>query len=330
MVFALPLLALATSAFAAPAPYDLVTLLQLNPDASTLVTAVVAANLATTLSGKGPFTIFAPDNRAFEALPPGVLPELLKNKTLLTEVLTYHVVSGNVSSSDLTNNEDVQTLLPSGKIHVELHKGPNGQSAISLDQYSFVTYPNNFGTNGVYHVIDRVLRPEAMSPGLAALFAAADEAALIRPAAAALPALNLVQRLQYIPEFSTLVTAVVAGNLAGALSGAGPFTLFAPSNRAFERLPPGALEKLLANKTALVDVLTYHVAKGNVSSSDLTNNEQVPTLEGKNILVQIFQEPRPQPHAVVVLDKHSLVDLPDNYATNGVFHGIDEVLLPPA
>jgi len=329
MKFALPLLAIATAAFAAPAPYDLVTLLELNPEASTLVTAVVAANLATTLSGKGPFTIFAPDNRAFEALPPGVLPELLKNKTLLTEVLTYHVVAGNVSSSDLTNNEDVQTLLPRGKIHVEIHKGPEGE-LVTLDQYSQVTYPNNFGTNGVYHVIDRVLRPEAMSPGLAALFAAADEAALIRPAAITLPKLNLVQRLQYIPEFSTLVTAVVAGNLAAALSSAGPFTLFAPSNRAFERLPPGALQKLLANKTALVDVLTYHVAKGNVSSSDLTNNEQVPTLEGKSILVQIFQDPRPQPHAVVVLDKHSLVDLPDNYASNGVFHGIDEVLLPPA
>jgi uncharacterized surface protein with fasciclin (FAS1) repeats len=126
------------------------------------------------------------------------------------------------------------------------------------------------------------------------------------------------------------------GKLAGALSGAGPFTLFAPDNRAFERLPPGVLQRLLANITELDEVLTYHVAKGNVSSSDLTNNEQVPTLEGKNILVQIFQEPRPQPHEVIILNENSqfhrgsYVELPNNYATNGVFHAVSEVLVPHA
>lgn len=81
--------------------------------------------------------------------------------------------------------------------------------------------------------------------------------------------------------------------------------------------------------TLLTEILTYHVAKGNVSSSDLTNNEQIPTLEGQKILVEIFNVTRPEPRTVVTLDHHSVVTLPNNYATNGVFHGIDEVLLPP-
>jgi len=326
---------LATAVSATVFPYDLVTLLQENPNESTLVTAVVAANLAGALSGKGPFTIFAPDNRAFEQLPPGVLPDLLKNVTLLTEVLTYHVVAGNVSSADLKNNELVPTLLKDHSIEVEIHPGPRpGEPAVvTLDRFSQVIYVDTFGTNGVYHTIDRVLIPRnRMSAGLRAVFEAAElraeEAALVR-APLSLPALNLVQRLSLIPEYSTLVTAVKVGGLAGALSGAGPFTLFAPDNFAFERLPPGVLQRLLANVTELDEVLTYHVAKGNVSSSELTNGELIPTLNGKSITVNLFNETRPTPHTVVILDHHTLVTLPDNYATNGVFHGVDDVLLPP-
>lgn len=176
----------------------------------------------------------------------------------------------------------------------------------------------------MYHVIDHVLIPRPMSQGLDALF---------RTAA---PALNLVQRLQLIPEFSTLVKAVVAGGLADTLSGPGPFTVFAPDNFAFERLPPGALQKILANKTLLDEILTYHVVAGNVSSSQLTNGEQVKTVNGQDITVTITQEPRPQPHEVIILNENSrdqrgsYVDLPNNYATNGVFHGITEVLVPHA
>ena len=89
------------------------------------------------------------------------------------------------------------------------------------------------------------------------------------------------------------------------------------------------LARLLANVTELDEVLTFHVAKGNVSSSDLKNNELIPTLNGKSITVNLFNETRPTPHTVVILDHHSLVTLPNNYATNGVFHGVADVLLPP-
>jgi len=325
-----------SAASASYAPYNVVQLLANNPFESTLVTAVVAADLATALSGKGPFTIFAPTDRAFEQLPPGVLPDLLKNVTALTEILTYHVVAGNVSSGQLTNNEQVPTLFKGHSINVEIHPGPRpGEPAVvTLDRYSQVIYANSFGTNGVYHTIDRVLVPRAadMSEGLRAIFAAAEaraEEALIAKPALSAGAFNLVQRLALIPEYSTLVTAVTVGGLAGALSGPGPFTLFAPDDFAFERLPPGVLARLLKNVTELDEVLTYHVAKGNVSSSDLTDGEQIPTLNGKDILVNLYNETRPEPHTVVILDHHVLVALPNNYASNGVFHGVDDVLLPP-
>jgi len=321
-------LAAAAAASAQVPPYNIVQRLQLIPDASTLVTAVVAGGLAGTLSGKGPFTVFAPDNFAFDRLPPGVLPELLKNITLLDEVLTYHVVSGNVSSGQLKDGQKVPTV-EGADLLINLHKGPNGQTDVIINQDSRVTYANNYATNGVIHFIDRVLIPRAaMSAGLRAVFEAAEDAELIAKSAA-IPNLNLVQLLQLIPQFSTLVTAVVAGGDAATLSGKGPFTIFAPNDFAFDRLPNGVLPALLKNITELNEVLTYHVVAGNVSSSQLTDGEQVPTLNGKDILVNIFADRRDPTKKVVELDHRSQVLSVDNYATNGVFHEIDEVLLPP-
>ena len=87
------------------------------------------------------------------------------------------------------------------------------------------------------------------------------------------------------------------------------------------------LPALLKNITELNEILTYHVVSGNVSSSQLTDHEEVPTLNGKDITVEIFKGPNGD--SVVILDHHAQVTNADNYATNGVFHEIDEVLLPP-
>jgi uncharacterized surface protein with fasciclin (FAS1) repeats len=159
-----------------------------------------------------------------------------------------------------------------------------------------------------------------MSAALRAVFDAAEARAVtvVQP-------YNLVQYLQLIPQFSILVRAVVAGGLAGALSGKGPFTLFAPNDYAFSRLPPGAIEKLLKNVTELDAILTYHVANGNVSSSQLTNGEKVPTLNGKDVNVEIFTH---NGITDVVLNRNARVLNANNYATNGVFHEIDNVLIP--
>ena len=126
-----------------------------SPDHTTLVAAVQAAGLVETLSGDGPFTVFAPTNAAFEALPAGTVEDLLKpeNKEKLTGILTFHVVSGNVMSGDLSDGQVVTTL--------------NGQTAtVSIKDGKVmigdatVVAADLAGTNGVVHVIDKVLLPK--------------------------------------------------------------------------------------------------------------------------------------------------------------------------
>ncbi len=126
-----------------------------SPDHSTLVAAVSAAGLAETLSGDGPFTVFAPTNAAFEALPAGTVDNLLQpeNKDQLTGILTYHVVSGNVMAADLTDGQKVTTL-NGQELTVSIQDGKvmiNGANVTAADLD---------GSNGVVHVIDSVLMPK--------------------------------------------------------------------------------------------------------------------------------------------------------------------------
>jgi uncharacterized surface protein with fasciclin (FAS1) repeats len=130
------------------------------------------------------------------------------------------------------------------------------------------------------------------------------------------------------PDFSTLVSAVQAAGLAETLSGAGPFTVFAPTNEAFAALPPGTLDSLLLpeNKQQLADILTYHVVSGKVMAEDVTAGA-VPTVNGAEFTVGI------EGSDVVITDgqgNQAKVVTTDVPASNGVIHVIDAVLLPPA
>jgi transforming growth factor-beta-induced protein len=272
---------------------NIVQVAQATPDLSTLVTAVVAANLTATLSSVGPVTVFAPNNSAFAKLPAGALATLLKpeNKKQLTDVLLYHVVSGTVLASDL-KNESIKTV-----------EGANVKVTITgtkvMINNATVITPNVIASNGVVHIIDTVLMPPF-------------------PATK-----NIVQLAQATPELSTLVTAVVAANLTGTLSSVGPFTVFAPTNSAFAKLPAGALATLLKpeNKKQLTDVLLYHVVSGTVLASDL-KNESIKTVEGANLKVTIT--------GTKVTINNATVITPNVIASNGVVHIIDTVLMPPA
>ena len=133
---------------------DIVSLAAGNDDLSTLVAAVKAAGLVETLQGTGPFTVFAPTNEAFAALPEGTLTSLLKpeNKDQLVAILTYHVVSGKVMSTDLSNGQKAATV--NGEmIKVKLADGKamiNGATVVAADVKA---------SNGVVHVIDQVILP---------------------------------------------------------------------------------------------------------------------------------------------------------------------------
>merc|ERR1712151_1293672 len=140
------------------------------------------------------------------------------------------------------------------------------------------------------------------------------------------PSKNIVELAQGSSDLSTLVTALQAGGLVAALQGKGPFTVFAPSQAAFAKLPKATLESLLEpeNKAKLVDILTYHVVAGAaVYSKDLKPRQNVKTLQGDDVLVTSSS-------GGVMINGNSKVIAADIAATNGVVHIIDTVLLPPA
>lgn len=137
------------------ATMNIVETAQATPDLSTLVDAVVAADLTGTLSGEGPFTVFAPTNDAFAALPPAELQRLLQpaNQDELAKILTYHVVAGDVKAADLTNGQKVETV--EGQDLTVTIKGDK----VMLNDSATVVQADIETSNGTVHVIDGVLLP---------------------------------------------------------------------------------------------------------------------------------------------------------------------------
>merc|ERR1712232_305194 len=250
---------------------NIVELAQSVDDLSTLVAAVVAGDLVETLSSPGPFTVFAPTNEAFGALPAGTLDDLLKpeNKATLVDILTYHVLPVQVLSTDLKTFQAVKTVEGKPvhviKYHGEVKVGP------SVHDLKKVTGADNLASNGVAHIIDGVLLPPA---GLSS----------DKP--------NIVELAQSVDDLSTLVAAVVAADLVETLSSPGPFTVFAPTNEAFGALPAGTVDTLLKpeNKGQLVDVLMFHIVPAKILSTDLKASQTVGTIEGKSLDVIMNDE----------------------------------------
>ena len=266
-------------------PPTIVDIAASNSNFSTLVQAVQTANLEDTLNGTGPFTVFAPTDAAFAALPGTTLDDLLANPAQLAEVLTYHVVSGDVRSDAARQLRSAITVQGTSVVTSTMGTG------LLINQAVVVT-PDIVAGNGVIHAIDAVLLPS-----------------------------NIVQLAGFDPRLSTLVTAVGAANLGGTLSGAGPFTLFAPSDSAFDALPAGTLDGLLANIPALTNVLTYHVVAGRALAADLSTATSSATLQSQNVTFSSDTSGGIQVNGANVVT-------PDIQGTNGVIHVIDGVLLP--
>merc|ERR1711913_241527 len=234
-------------------------------------------------------------------LPAGTVDTLLKpvNKDQLVDILTYHVLAQEVPSKALKYFQRVPTV--EGKnLHIyKNHRGvfvtPDGKD------FKTVTAADNQASNGVVHIIDGVLLP---------------------PTGLQDSQPNIVELAQSVDDLSTLVAAVVAGDLAETLSSPGPFTVFAPTNEAFAALPAGTLDSLLKpeNKDQLVGILTYHVLPAQVLSTDLKPKQVVETVNGQELLVSIY-------NGDVYANKAKVVGA-DNLASNGVAHIIDGVLLP--
>ena len=266
---------------------------------TTLVAAVTAAELVDTLKGEGPFTVFAPTDDAFAALPEGTVESLLlpENKQALTDILLYHVVSGKVMAADVVNLESATTVLgkdvaikvDGGKVYI------NDAEVIITDIET---------SNGVIHVIDSVILPPS------------EEEAMMDK--------TIVDIAVEDGRFNTLVAAVTAADLVETLNGEGPFTVFAPTDDAFAALPEGTVENLLLpeNKQALTDILLYHVVSGKVMAADVVGLTSAPTVLGQDITITVKD-------GNVFLNDTVQVIITDIEASNGVIHVIDAVLLPP-
>lgn len=132
---------------------------------------------------------------------------------------------------------------------------------------------------------------------------------------------NLVETAISAGDFTTLVTALTEADLVSALEGDGPFTVFAPTDEAFKKLPNGVLKNLLEDKEALKNVLLYHVVSGDITSNQITKLNEAKTLNGSDVKIMVEDGK--------VMVNNSQVVGADVIASNGIIHVIDTVLLPP-
>jgi uncharacterized surface protein with fasciclin (FAS1) repeats len=250
---------------------------------TTLVKAVQEAGLVEALSDPGPLTVFAPTDEAFAEIPAETLNALLQDKEKLTAVLTYHVVAGNLLGAQVMRKNSIITL-HGGALSVDVSDG------IKVDDANIIETDIRT-SNGRIHVIDKVLMPK-----------------------------NIVETAVGAGIFNTLVTAVQEAGLVEVLSGPGPFTVFAPTDAAFAKVPASVLNEILADKEQLTQVLTYHVVPGKLMAGDVLAMDKIKTVQGNEITVNY--------DCSGVMVDNALVINTDIVTSNGVIHVIDGVILP--
>ena len=259
---------------------------------TSLVAALAQANLVTTLQGTGPFTVFAPTDAAFTAagIDLSSFDTDAENATLV-DILTYHVVSGDYQSGDLSS-AGTATALNGDNVTFTVNA-----AGVQVNDANVVT-ADVAASNGIIHVIDKVLMPPADLVDI--------------PTVAAGTGIH-----------TSLVAALTQANLVTTLQGTGPFTVFAPTDAAFAAagIDLSTFDTDAENAT-LVDILTYHVVSGSVASTALTDGLTATALNGDNVTFTV--------NAAGVQVNDANVVTADVAASNGIIHVIDKVLMPPA
>lgn len=287
-------------------PKNIVQTAQASSDLSSLVAALSRAGLVDALNADGPFTVFAPTNAAFstflsangfatvEDVPVPVLQQILLN----------HVVSGTVRAADVPTEGYVKTLATFGttssNLSILAQKSVGG--AVSINKDVKVVTADIFASNGVVHIVDKVI---------------------------ALP--SVVNHALNNANFTTLVAALtrpgIGVDYVAILSGAGPFTVFAPTNAAFAALLTelGLTSLDQVDNATLNAVLQYHVVNGaNVLASSLTNGQVVTTFGNSTFTINLTGGAK-------ILDakgRTTNIIITDVQGSNGVVHAVDKVLLP--
>jgi uncharacterized surface protein with fasciclin (FAS1) repeats len=292
---------------------SIVAIAQATPSLSTLVAAVQFAStdgdLVTLLDSPGTLTVFAPSNAAFDALaveltgtPGATGADLLTpaNKPLLRSVLQYHVLTSTVNASGIPFGKPITSA--EGSVF-KIDSGSPPTITDGRNRTAKITKTDIAASNGVIHLVNKVILP-------------ADKTIVqtAQALAAASPA-----------EFTVLVEAVVAADLATTLGGPGPFTVFAPTDAAFGALLAelGVTKAaLLADKALLTKVLTYHVASGRTFKADVPVGQPITMVQTGTISISAnldITDARGRVAKIVAAD---------TLTSNGVIHVIDKVLLP--
>ncbi|GAA4331336.1 hypothetical protein GCM10023165_05500 [Variovorax defluvii] len=269
------------------------------PELSLFVEALNAAGLTDTLTGSGPYTVFAPNNAAFTALLGELAVSkdaLFADKATLTAVLKYHVLNKLVLRADIPSGKAIE---PIGGGFFKIDRAGDAYNVTDgRNRVSRIVATDSVALNGVLHVVDRVLLPANK---------------------------DIVQTAQATPSLSILVAAVAAAGLVDTLKGRGPFTVFAPTNDAFAALLVElgvTQDALLADQALLTKVLTYHVLPARVLKADIPFDTPITTVQGSTFRINgSFQ----------ITDQRgrlSGIAAADVLASNGVVHVVDRVLLP--
>jgi transforming growth factor-beta-induced protein len=273
---------------------------------STLEAAVKAAGLADTLaSANNTFTVFAPTDAAFAALPAGLVGQLLQDPAGdLTQILLYHVVPGNLDSGVVLGSSSLATA-QGGTLNVNLR---NGSPYVNDSMIVITDIP---AKNGIIHVIDAVLVPD--------ISLSDPTPAPVDPAS--LPSIAEIAASD--GRFDTLVAAADAAGLAPTLAGPGNFTVFAPTDDAFAALGQDTINALLADPAGeLTNILLYHVVGDQLRAEQVATDKYIPTLEGRPLRVGYDSNRR------LVLNENTYFLIANIQASNGTIHVIDRVLIP--
>ncbi|XP_077182881.1 transforming growth factor-beta-induced protein ig-h3 [Paroedura picta] len=249
-----------------------------------------SSNLSAEITGPGSYTIFAPTNEAWASLPAEMLDSLVSNVNIeLLNALRYHMVNRRVLTDDLKHGTSLPSMYQN--IDIQIHHYPNGIVTVNCAR---LLKADHHATNGVVHLIDKVISTTTNS---------------------------ILQIIEIEESLETLRAAVAAAGLNNLLESDGQFTLLAPTNEAFEKIPQETLNRILGDPEALKDLLSHHILKSAMCAEAIIAGLSMETLEGHMLEVGCNGDE-------LTLNGRPIIANKDVIATNGVIHFVNELLIP--
>ncbi|XP_072900023.1 periostin-like isoform X1 [Hemitrygon akajei] len=250
------------------------------------------SNLRKEIEGAGTYTLFAPSNDAWNLLEFEIRDALLSNVNIeLLNALHYHMVNYRLLTKNMKNGMTVTSMY--NDLGILVNHYPNGVVTVNCAR---IIYANQIATNGIVHVIDRVIRSVTNT---------------------------LEEVIENTDELRTFKTALADSGLFETLSKSGYYTIFAPTNEAFGKLPQEVLERITRDPVALEALINYHILDSVQCSEAIMHGSSYTTLEGSNIEIGCEGDS-------LTINGHRMVNRKDIVTTNGVIHLIDQVLIPDA